>query len=126
MLSDREQRVLEELERCFALEQPGPAPSGRTWRRRVRRRWSPLGSVLAMGLLCASVALMGAGVPVAGLSLALATGMCWWFWRVWVHRADIGVVTSSLLCGVGRGSRGPRTPPADSVRRYLRWLAEAE
>jgi hypothetical protein len=126
VLSDREQRALEELERSFAQEEPGRAPSGRAWRRHGRRWRSPLSSVLAMGLGCLSVALLWAGVPVAGLALALATVITWLFWRVWVHRADVGVVTTSLLLGVGRGPSGPDRRPGDSIRRYLRWLAEAE
>jgi hypothetical protein len=80
--------------------------------------------VAALG--CISVVLLVTGVPVAALAVALATALGWLFWRIWVHRADDAVVAAFLLLGAGQGRTGPRRRPGESIRQYLRWLAEAE
>ena len=99
MLSDRDKRVLEELERQFPADVRKPVRSGA-----ARRR-------LALVLLgCLFVGLVVVGVPVAAFALALATALGWGFWWLWS----------------GRGRLVPRSLPGESVRRYLRWLAEAE
>lgn len=99
MLSDRERRALEELERQFPADGRDPVHSGS-----ARRR----GAVVLLGLLF--VCLVVVGVPLAALALALATALGWAFWRLWSGRRRLG---SQFL-------------PGESVRRYLRWLAEAE
>jgi hypothetical protein len=68
-----------------------------------------------------SVALVLAGVPTAGLALALATVIGWSFGCLWWHLAADGSVSGGPA---GRDRVGPR--PGDSIRRYLKWLAEAE
>ena len=118
MLSDHEQRVLAELERCCAMEALEPdKPS-----RRVGR--PGCAAVLVLGAV--SFALLIAGVAVAGLAVATATAIGWLFWRVWSHRADGGGIAASLSLGVGCGQSGPRHRPGESIRQYLRWLSEAQ
>ena len=99
MLGDRDKRVLEELERQFPADTREPVLSGS-----ARRR----GALVVLGLLFAGLVVVG--VPVAALALALATALGWAFWRIWS----------------GRGHLGAPSLPGESVRRYLRWLAEAE
>jgi hypothetical protein len=99
VLSDRDKRVLEELERQF------PADAREPVRSRAARRRSAL--VFVTVLL---VGLVVVGVPVAAVALALATALGWGLW--WL--------------GSGRGHLVPPSLPGESVRRYLRWLAEAE
>jgi hypothetical protein len=126
VLSDRERQALEELERCYVMEEPGPVMSGRSRRPVARRANHPPGTVLATGLACVSVALLCAGAPAAGLALAVATGICWLYWRAWAHRADAGGITASLLTEVRRHPSGPESRLDESLRRFLRWMGEAE
>ena len=120
MLSDHEQRVLEELEGNLStgpysaaeppVGRPGLAPG-----------------VLALATLgCLGVVLLMTGVAVAAFALATATAIGWLFWRMWAHRADGSRIAAPLLLGAGHGRSGPRRRPGASIRRYLRWLAEAE
>jgi hypothetical protein len=99
VLSDRDKRVLAELEDQFPAGAREPVRS-----RAARRR-----TALAL-LTCLLVGLVVVGVPVAAFALALATALGWGFW--WL--------------GSGRGHLVPPNLPGESVRRYLRWLAEAE
>jgi hypothetical protein len=109
VLSEHEQRMLEELERRFATEAREPDRPGA-----ARRDYSPPGGAAALlGGVCLLLLLVG--VPVAALAIALATALGWLLWclvavrRSGGHRRD---------AAEGR--------PGDSIRRYLRWLAEAE
>jgi hypothetical protein len=99
VLSDRDKRVLEELERQFPADAREPVRS-----RAARRR----AALVLLG--CVLVGLVVVGVPVAAFALALAVALGWGFWWLWS----------------GRGHLAPRSLPGESVRRYLRWLAEAE
>jgi hypothetical protein len=67
------------------------------------------------------LALVLAGAPTAGLALALATVIGWSFGCLWRHVADDGSAPGGPA---GRERVSPR--PGESIRRYLRWLAEAE
>ena len=121
MLSDHEQRVLAELERCCAMEALEPdRPS-----RRTGRQGRP-GSAAVLVLGAVSFALLIAGVAVAGLAVATATATGWLFLRVWSRRADAGGIAASLSLGVGCGHSGLRRRPGESIRQYLRWLSEAQ
>jgi hypothetical protein len=121
VLSDHEQRVLAELERCCAMEALEPdKPS-----RRVGRPGRP-GSTAVLVLGAVSFALLVAGVAVAGLAVATATAIGWLFSRVWSHRADGGGIAAALSLGVGWGQSGPRPRLGESIRQHLRWLSEAQ
>ena len=123
MLSDHEQRALEELERGYALEAPEPVTSG-AGRAVGRTAWPP-GVLAAGGLGCVSLALLVTGVAAAALALATATAIGWLFWRVWLHRADGAEIAAALLLGGAHGQSGPGRRPGESIRQYLRWLSGA-
>jgi hypothetical protein len=122
VLSDYEQRVLEDLERRCAAEAREPVASRRSGRR-VNR---PPGIRVMGALGCVIVVLLVVGPAVAALALATAAAIGWLFWRSWTHRADGGTGAASLLLGAGHGPSGSGIRPGESIRRYLRWLAEAE
>jgi len=112
VLSDHEQRALEELERWYAIDAQEPARSHRRLWRRARRSNRPPGSLTVAMLAVVSVGLLVTGVAAAGFSIALATATGWVFWRLCAHR---------------RGDGTMPTPPAGgpvSISRYLRWLAQ--
>lgn len=115
MLSDHEQRVLDELERDLATGGPRPG------RRRSGSPWPPgrVRRVLGVGLLAvlgsAVVFLLFSGVVVAALALAAATALGWLFGRL-CFRHVRGAPTSAP----------PGSEVPTSVRNFLRWLAEAE
>ena len=104
VLSDHEQRALEELERSSRPDASGAGSSrartGPVWPT-VRRR-APRGPVLG----CVSVALLFAGVAAAGLAIATATAIGWLFWRVWSHRADDEGIAASLHSASASGRAG--------------------
>ena len=126
MLSDHEQRVLDELERCLASGGPESGPF------RAGSRWPPgrAGRLLGLALVavvgCASVFLLFTGVAVAALALATATAIGWLFVRLCSGHVH-GSPTSAPP------SPGPGLPPdrtkrrfGESVRNYFTWLADAE
>jgi hypothetical protein len=115
VLSDYEQRVLEEIERCYEAESRGTVASSPPGRRRSRPPGIPGLTVLG----CGSVLLMILGAAVAALALATAGAIVWVCWWLWVLRAHGDVAGASLLPRAGQGGRG-------SIRGYLRWLSEAE
>jgi hypothetical protein len=126
VLSDSEQRALEELERSYAAGPSDAVPSGHPPRPGPGGISSSPGLLVLTALGCVSVALLLTGVPAAALAIAAATAMGWLFWRLWVHRADGGGLAASLLLGAGHGQSGGRRRLGESVRQYLRWLSEAE
>ncbi len=125
MLSDREQRALEELERAYAAEAPEPVRSGRPAKRSPCRSNRPSGFRVVVGLACVSVALVYASVPAAALSLALATAIGWLSWRLWAHRTDDGSMPTPPPLGADQLDGAVRRP-GGFIQRYLKWLAEAE
>jgi hypothetical protein len=125
VLSDHEQRALEELERCFETEAVEPVRSGRPRRRSPRRSNRPPGFRVLVFLGCVSVALVYASVPVAALAVALATASGWLFWRLCSHRTGDGRIPTPPTWSA-HGLHGPDRRPGESIRRYLTWLAEAE
>jgi hypothetical protein len=120
VLSDREQRVLEELERRFDAEGRGPDASRWSGRRASR----PPGARVVAVLGCVSIALLLTGVAAAAVALATATAIGWLFWRAWTLRADGGAGVASLFLGAGHGRSGSGRPPGESIRRCIRWLSE--
>jgi hypothetical protein len=125
VLSDHEQRALEELERCYATEALEPVRSGCATRRSTRRSNRPPGFRVVVVLASVSVALVFASVPAAALALALATAIGWSFWLLWPHCSD-GSMPAPPLHGADHGRNGPDRRPGASLRQYLKWLAEAE
>jgi hypothetical protein len=122
MLSDYEQRALEDLERRLSAEACEPVPAGTAKTRSSRRSNRPPGFRVVVLLACLSVALLFAGVPAAALALVLATAIGWGFWLLWSHRSDDGSMPAPPLIvadGVDRRLGA-------SIRQYLKWLAEAE
>ncbi|HZB18524.1 MAG TPA: DUF3040 domain-containing protein [Blastococcus sp.] len=111
MLSDREQRALEELERSFELESRETASSRRSSRPPGLRSLAVLG--------CPAVVLLFLGAVVAALALASAAGIGWLSWRLWARG---GLAGAAAEWGTGR--RLARRA-GESVRRFLRWLSEA-
>jgi hypothetical protein len=126
VLSDHEQRALEELERSYATEASEPVRSGPATRLSPRRSNRPPGFRVVLLLACVSVALVFASVPEAALALALATAIGWLFWRLWAHRTDDGSLPAPLVMGADHGHDGSDRRPGESIRQYLKWLAEAE
>ena len=119
MLSENEQRALEELERRYATEAVEPVRPDRAARRPARR---PGHRFVLVGTSVSAV-LFVVGVPAAALALALATAVGWLFWLLWSHRTDdLGNPASPGAHGRGGADR----LPGESIRQYLRWLSEAE
>jgi hypothetical protein len=112
VLSDHEQRVLEELERSLAA---GPAPDARR-----------SGLVLLAAPGCVSVGLLLAGVPAAALAIAAATAIGWLFWWSWARHRAGGDSAASVLQGGGPGRSGRPRRLRESTSRFRRWLSEAE
>ena len=81
---------------------------------------------MVLVLACVSVALVFASVPAAALALALATAIGWLFWRLWSHRTDDGSIPAPPVNGADHGRNGSDHRPGESIRQYLKWLAEAE
>jgi hypothetical protein len=125
VLSDHEQRALEELERSYALDAPEPVTSGAGPTRAVGRTGRPPGLLVGSVLGCVSVALLISGVAAAALALATATAIGWLFWRVWSRRTVGGAIAASPP-GARHGQSGPGRRPGESIRQYLRLLSEAE
>ena len=107
MLSDHEQRALEELERRYEDEAPQPIPSRPASRPPGRYALAVLGGISAVLLV-----LLVLGAAVAALALATAGAIGWLSWSLWTHGAH----------GVDAAARRP----GESVRRYLRWLSEGD
>jgi hypothetical protein len=122
VLSDHEQRAVEELERRYEAEAREPVAS----RRSASRSNRPPGFRVILVLACVSVALVFASVPAAALALALATAIGWLFWRLWSHRMDDGSIPAPPVIGADHGHNGSNRRPGESIRQYLKWLAEAE
>jgi hypothetical protein len=125
VLSDHEQRALEEIERSYAAAARDPHRGRRATRRSARRSDRPPGLRVVLVLASVSVALFFVGVPAAALAVALATAIGWLFWRLWSHRTDDGTIPGPPVLG-DPGQQGSGRRPGESIRRYLRWLAEAE
>jgi hypothetical protein len=126
VLSDHEQRALDELERGLATEASEAVRSGRPRRRTPHQSNRPPGFRVSVVLGCVSVALVFANVPAAALALALATAIGWSFWLLWSHRTDDGSMPAPPLLGACHGPDGAVRRPGESIRQYLKWLAEAE
>jgi hypothetical protein len=126
VLSDHEQRALEELERCYVTDAQEPVRSGRATRRSAPRSNRPPGFRVVLIWACVSVALVFASVPAAALALALATALGWLFWRLWSHRTDDGSIPAPPVTGDYHRHDGSDRRPGESIRQYLKWLAEAE
>jgi hypothetical protein len=93
VLSDRERRLLDELERGLALDAPEPARSHVAGRR--RRPWARTTSVLvALAVtvtICAVLLITGAGAAVLPLAGAAAlVGLLWYGWPYLKDAADEG------------------------------------
>ena len=86
-------------------------------------RPSGRGAVVLLG--STSVLLLVVGVPVAALALLLATAVAWLFWLLVSVRGN-GGIPPPAEAGVQPGRGGRQGRPGESIRRYLRWLAEAE
>ena len=100
MLSDRERRVLEELERNYEVEAAGPPP-------RPGPR-SPSGGRLRTVVALAvagwtSLLLLVVGAVTAALALAVATALWWGLWHYWT-----AIKTGSTVTGRRRGRIGER------------------
>ncbi len=119
MLSENEQRALDELERRYAMEADEPVRPDRAARRPPRR---PGHRVVLVGTTVSAV-LIVVGVPAAALALALATAIGALFMHLWSHRTDDRLLPA--LLGI-HGQEGADRLPGESIRQYLRWLSEAE
>ena len=129
MLSDHEQRALEQLERSFTTGPSAAVPPGQPPGRNAARTSAPPGLLVLVALGYFSVVLLVTGVAAAAHAIATATAIGWVFWRVWAHRADGGGLAAVLLLGAGAGQSGPSGPrrrPGESIRQFRRWLAEAQ
>jgi hypothetical protein len=120
VLSDHEQRAIEELERCFATEAREPVRSGPPTRR--RRATCPPG--LRIFLACVGAAVLFAVVPEAALALALAAAIGWSSWRLWPYLADDG--SSPARPAAGGEDERARGGPGEAIRRYVERRAEAQ
>lgn len=124
MLSDHEQRVLDELERQVAAEAHGPGPSGPPSRRTPHGpRSTPRSFVVVAGGICALLVIVG--VATAALALAAATALGWSLWRYWPELRDDGATTPVPRPGGEPPHRTPgRRPGSDWLSRYLARMSE--
>lgn len=114
MLSDREQRILQELEASLAAGGDGR----RAMRQPAQRRgWLGNGlGVPAMLIVVGSVSsfLIIAGAASGGLAIAVAGGLGWLLWRCWPQLRDEGMAVQ--LTSGSRGS-GATPPPTWGTRQ---------
>jgi Protein of unknown function (DUF3040) len=124
MLSDHEQRVLQEIERSLAAEagEPRspdtatPAPRHRSRRHRGTRRHPAIRALQAVGCLVGLLLIVGAGT--AALAIAAAGILSCLAWRYWPLLRDDGG-------GTGTRPRPENAPPGSPHRRLGdQWLAE--
>jgi hypothetical protein len=109
MLSDREQRILQELEASLA-----DGGDGRRAIRRPAQRPGWLGNGLgvpAMLIVVGSVSsfLIIAGAASGGLALAVAGGLGWLLWRYWPQLRDEGMAVQLTSGAWGSGATHPPT-----------------
>jgi hypothetical protein len=132
VLSDHEQRTLEELARWYQIEGQEPVPSGRATGGSAGRSNCPPGFRLVRVRACVALALalvlvlVFVGVPPAGLAVALAAAIGWLFSSLWPHRTDDVDMSAPPLIRGRHGQNGSDRRPGESIRQYLTWLAEAE
>jgi Protein of unknown function (DUF3040) len=126
VLSDHEQRALEELERCYVTEAQEPVRDGGATRRSARRSTRPPGCRVLVVLACASVALLVTGAPAAAFSLLLATAIGWSSWRLWSSLRGGWSSPWQAVLGPYDAPRGAVRRLGRSIRRYRAWLAEVE
>jgi Protein of unknown function (DUF3040) len=115
VLSDHEQRALEEIERRYETGAP-------EW---SATRSHPPGLRALAVVGCISVVLLIMGAAVAALALATAGGVGWLFWGLWTRRPH-GEAEAAPMSGAGHGGSRSARRPGESVRRYLRWMSGAE
>ncbi len=113
MLNDREQRVLDQMERSYGVDAAEPVRSGATSRRprpRAGRRPLPVAVAACAGPICAL--LLAAGAVDAALALAAAVALGWLLWRYWPELSDewAGGASSTTEDEMADG------PPPGSVR----------
>ena len=77
---------------------------------------SAAGSALDMVSLRNKAGGLQNSLDAAALAIATAAGIGWLFWWLWSRRDG----------AAGPGQRGARRRPGESIRQFLRWLAEAE
>lgn len=114
MLSERERRALEDLERSLAdgAECP-PARSSPRWRVSLLNR--PWPAAVVIGAVCAFLMMEGAGT--GGLALAVAAALGWLLARYWRQLRELG--DPALLAGDDTaGNDAAPLRPAHPARRH--------
>jgi hypothetical protein len=124
MLDDYEQRALDDIERGFGTlarepDRHGPGDPGRRTTHVPGYRTSLVLAGLGAGLILA-------GAPTAGFALALATAIGWLFGLLVAHSRGGSDAPALPWSRGGGGQHGSDHRAGDSLRQYLRWLAEAE
>ena len=85
MLSTHEQRIWDEIERCYAAEVAEPVLADRPPARRPGRGARGVDEVPAAVVACAWIAILLVifGAPVAGLAVGTGTALGWALRRYW-------------------------------------------
>jgi hypothetical protein len=129
MLSERERRALEEIERAFRAEvrepvrtPPGPVPRSRT------AGEHPVTRALTCVAGGISVLLLVVGVPSAAVAVAAASALLWLLWRYREALSDRVDAPSPVPDADQRARRQRRRQRSRQRRRdvaeYLRRMAE--
>ena len=114
MLSEGEQRALEDLERSLADgDEIPPVRRPPRWWASIRN-W-PWAAAVVIGSI--SVALMIEGAASGGLALAVAGALAWLLWRYWPQLREQGDL-SHLADDDGAGDDSAQLRPAHRAPRH--------
>lgn len=127
MLSENEQRALEEIERSFDAEahEPVLSPPGDLQRGRRTVEHPVARALIAVGGGIGSLLLI-VGVPVAALAMGTATWLVWLLWRYWDLLSDRGESAPPASEAHRRSGRAARRRRRQQLVEHLRRMAEAE
>ena len=98
MLSDRERRVLDELERNYDAEAAGPSPRPGPRPRNGEQLRTAVALAVAGWI---SLLLLVVGALTGALAIAVAAGLGWCLWQYWT-----ALKTGSGVAGRNRGRTG--------------------
>ena len=106
MLTSREERVWEHIQRSWTEEAEEPRRHAPSPANPVSRAQDDLPAAIGAGVRIA-ILLLVFGAAQAALALAVATAIGWALWHHWPHLSGEGALVMSPDAGKGTNTRGP-------------------